>query len=318
MSSTHPDLSLALPPALAPIPQTLPPIESESLISSAKRGYRALRQRWLCLGPECPEREGLRSWIKLPSRMRLQDGWCCSPECLQAAVEALAADKLRRIRMAPTPHTHRVPLGLTLLSRGTITAAQLRTALEAQQTSRGERRSRIGEWLIRQHAASEEEIAAGVGLQWARPTFPLERSQGWLQCRGWVPLPVMEALRMLPLHFVAAQRKLYVGFTQSIDFHALNALSLIFECKTESCIVTDSALDRAFEEMRGLNAMRGAHAAEDIAIERVDGAGEVARITRQYARLVQARQIRMAALGPFLWVRLRGERIVHITFRSND
>lgn len=318
MSSSQHDWALTLPPAL-------PPFTEESLVASARRGYRSLRRRWLCLGPECAERDGLRAWCKLPARIQLQDGWCCSPECLQAAVAALAAIELRRIRMAPVPHTHRVPLGLTLLSRGIITAPQLRAALEAQHQAQHEaqgqhpgfRPARIGEWLVRDHAASEEEVAAGVALQWARPTFPLDQSQGWRQCRNWVPFPVLEALRMLPLHCVhasaAARRRLYVGFTQSIDFHALSALAQIFECQTESCIITESALNRVFDEIRALSVQAQV---QDISFDHIDDAAEVAGITRQYAKLVQARQIRLAALGPFLWVRLRGDRIIHLTFRS--
>ena len=322
MSSSQTDWALTLPPAL-------PPFTEESLVASARRGYRSLRRRWLCLGPECAERDGLRAWCKLPARIQLQEGWCCSPECLQAAVAALAASELHRIRRAPAPHAHRVPLGLTLLSQGIITAPQLRAALEAQHQAQnqapnatrgqneGPRPARLGEWLVRAHAASEAEVAAAVALQWARPTFPLDQSQGWRQCRNWVPLPVLEALRMLPLHCVhasaAARRRLYVGFTQSIDFHALAALAQIFECETESCIITESALTRVFDEIRALSAQAQV---QDISFDHMDDAAEVASITSQYAHVVQARQIRLAALGPFLWVRLRGQRIIHLTFRS--
>lgn len=309
MSSLNPEWALALPPAA-------PPLTEESLVASAKRGYRALRQRWLCQGPECAEREGLRSWVKLPARVQLQEGWCCGPECLEASLNEIASRELRRIQLAPDPHTHRVPLGLTLLSQGLINAGQLRAALQAQQRSPEARRHRIGEWLMREGAASEDDVAAGVALQWARPRFRLDHSQGWRQCRGWVPLPVLTALRMLPLHFSAGSsagtRKLFVGFTQGIDFNATMALGKIFDCRIETCIVTDSALDSVFDEMRATPA-RGL--AEDIGFDHVANGAEVARIARQYAQVVQARQVRLAGLGPFLWIRLRGQRIVHLTFR---
>jgi len=62
--------------------------------------------------------------------------------------------------------SHRVPLGLLLLSRQQMTAAQLRTALERQRAS-GE--GRIGDWLRRWVLPSELQITAAVARQWRVP-----------------------------------------------------------------------------------------------------------------------------------------------------
>ncbi|HVA62944.1 MAG TPA: hypothetical protein VNF74_04395 [Terriglobales bacterium] len=300
---TRPPTALALPPPL-------PALGGETVKASMAHGWQALRERWLCLGPNCGERNGLRSWCKLPARIQLQQGWCCSPECFQAAFEQMAAPLLRTLSQPRAPRPHRVPLGLLLLSRGRIDSVQLRQALQAQQA---ENHGRIGDWLIRQGAIAEDDIAAAVGLQWARPLYPLAQSQTWRLCRGWVPLALLQALRMLPLHFAADRRRLYVGFTQTVEFTALAALAQIFECKIESCIVTDSSLDAALEELRTLP---GSELVQDIAFDRMDNAAEIAGVVRQYARYAEARQIRLAAAGPFLWVRIRGERVVHLTFRG--
>ncbi|MGH9393584.1 MAG: hypothetical protein ACRD1E_05395 [Terriglobales bacterium] len=295
----NPSPVLTLPPAL-------PELGADRL-AGISQGWQALRQRWVCMGPECSERNGLRAWWKLPARIQLQQGYCCSPECFQAAFERLAA----AIVHAPPPgpaRAHRIPLGLTLLSRGHIDHAQLRLALEAHHGRGG----RVGEWLVRQGAASEDDVATAVALQWARPTFPLASSQGWRQCRTWMPLTLLEAMRMLPLHFAAQRRRLYVGFTQTVDSSALAALAQVFECETESCIVTDSALQAVFEQMR---ALPDAEQVQDVSFDRMSDAGEIAGIVRQYARYAEARQIRLASVGPFLWVRIRGQRAVHLSFR---
>jgi len=297
------------------MPPALPPAQTPSLVASAARGYQALRQRWVCMGPRCLEREGLRSWCKLPARIQLQQGWCCGPECFQDAFRALAVEMLHAHAAGEyrrEPRRHRIPLGLLLLSRGQISREQLSQSLEAQAAAG---HGRIGDWLVRHGVIQEDDVAAGVGLQWARPIFRLAQSHTWKNCRGWVPPSILESLRMLPLHFAPQRRRLYVGFSQTIDCNALAALASVFECKTESCIVTDSALDAVFEQIHALPADERV---QDIAFERVDDPAEIAGIVRQYARHAEARQIRLAMMGSFLWVRVRGQRIIHITFHGRS
>ena len=294
----------------APLPLALPATPAERAPAGRPAlAWQALRQRWACMGPRCQERNGLRALWKLPARIQLQQGWCCGPECFETAFEQLAREQVRAAARRE-PHAHRIPLGLLLLSRGAIEQAQLRRALESRQAEGG----RIGEWLVRQGAASEDTIAAGVGLQWARPLYPLAQSQGWRQCLGWAPRALLETLRMLPLHLAAAQHRLYVGFTQTVDYGALAALGAIYECETEACIVTDSALDAVFEQIR---TAPDDDAVQEADFEKMSGATEIAGIVRQYARYAEARQVRLAPAGPFLWVRIRGERVVHLTFRMS-
>lgn len=295
---------------LDPQPRTAESAGTELPSDLSPHGWRALRQRWNCMGPDCVGRNGLRSLVKRPARLQLQQGWCCSQECFEAAFERLAAPLLRTLAAPRRPRPHRVPLGLLLLSLGEITSQQLRQALAAQATHG---QGRVGDWLVRQGAIKEDTVAAGVALQWARPTFPLAQSQGWRQCRGWAPQAMLDSLQMLPLHFAAQQRLLFVGFTQSVDATALAALAYIFECKTESCIVTDSAQQQVLKQMRALPALAQV---QDVAFERMDNPHEIARIVRQYAREAEARQVRVACAGPFIWVRIRGDRVVHLTFKQ--
>lgn len=307
MATRSQDLGLGLP-----LRAPADPADHARMNGGLFGGYRSLRERWICLGPRCLEREGLRAWCKLPARIQLQEGWCCSPQCFQEAVEQRTEALLPQVMEMRPQRRHRIPLGLLLLSRGLINQAQLRQALEAQAA---EGRGRVGDWLQRQQAASEDTIALGVGLQWARPTFPLAQSQQWRSLRGWAPLALLEAKRMLPVHYAAQQERLYVGFAQAVDFNALAALSTILDCKTEACIVTDSALEAALEQLRSAPAAEG-ETIEDVVFDRVATAAEMASIIRQYAQRADARQIRLAEANPFVWVRIRGrEKTVHLTFR---
>jgi hypothetical protein len=294
-------LTLPLPPPVAE------PLAPESVLATITQSWHNLRQRFVCMSPGCSEHNGLRNFYRPQVRMQLQQGWCCGPECFQTAFELQARHHLR-LAVPHVPRPHRIPLGLLLLSRNQISQEQLRAALDAQQAKGG----RIGEWLVRQGAVSEDDITAGVALQWARPTFPLARSESWQQCRGWVPPALLEELRLLPLHFAPARRRLYVGFTQVVDATALAALGEMFECETEACLVSDSAFEAALEQIR---ASSGAADCQFVQLEDVETAAEIASTARQYARYAQARQVRLAAVGRFLWVRIRGEKIIHLTFR---
>jgi hypothetical protein len=57
-----------------------------------------------------------------------------------------------------------------MLEQGWITAAQLRSALEAQRTSGG----RLGQWLVRREGISESLVTRALSLQWSCPVLPLE------------------------------------------------------------------------------------------------------------------------------------------------
>lgn len=265
-------------------------------------------ERWTCQSPECKQRHRLHAWYRRPYSIELQGGRCCSPQCLQSAITRMVGDWLP-IEAPPEPRPHRIPLGLLLLSRNLITADQLRQAVQAQQQNGY---GRLGEWLCERRMVAEGQITAAVALQWARPIFPLSQSHSWQQCRGWLPMTLIENCRMAPLHFAADRQTLFVGFTQDIDFQVLEAIQSVYGCRTEPCIVSDSSLNAVVAEFR----LRSVHrSAVDLLFEETD-VEEIGSIVRQYAQRLTSRQIRLSVVPPFLWVRLQGEFTSHLTFRN--
>ena len=82
--------------------------------------------------------------------MRLHGRWYCGPECFELA----AQDEFLRLRPAlenGQKKTHRLPIGLLLLSRGKINDAQLKQALTMQ---REKGTGKIGKFLQEIQAAS--------------------------------------------------------------------------------------------------------------------------------------------------------------------
>ncbi len=101
-------------------------------------------QRRLCGNAEC-----MGGWT-MPWRNRRRPifdaQWGCSGRCVLALVRAAVRRELGDGGgLSPTPHRHRVPLGLLMLAQGWITHPQLQKALAAQRESGT---GRIGEFVM--------------------------------------------------------------------------------------------------------------------------------------------------------------------------
>ena len=95
----------------------------------------------------------------------------CRTECLERALVEIF------VRALPLSHgatvtSHRVPLGLLLLSRQQLTAGQLRSALAAQRgAGRGLGQKKIGAWLQDLGFSTEREVTAALARQWSCPVL---------------------------------------------------------------------------------------------------------------------------------------------------
>jgi hypothetical protein len=225
--------------------------------------------------------------------IRLDRHWYCSPQCFEIAARQSFQRALAEVSGSP-PVRHRVPLGLLMLSRGQLTNRQLRMALEAQQT---EGRGRIGHWLKELGFVTEPQVTAALGVQWACPVLSLRepRESG---CAGLLPFPLLENFRMLPVQFVNATRTLYLAFCQGVEYVALCAIEHILGCHTEACLVSDSVMKSALEQLEP------SHRSGDLLFESCRNAAEMARITCGYALKLGAGQVRLARCGRYLWARL--------------
>jgi Type II secretion system (T2SS), protein E, N-terminal domain len=219
----------------------------------------------------------------------------CGAECLQRAlVEAL--DKSRPARQRELVASHRIPLGLILLSRQQLTAEQLRTALGAQRDAGC---GRIGEWLQQLGFASELNITGALARQWSCPVLRNEAALGATDCCALIPLSLLEFFQMMPVAFAAASGTLLVGFSDRIDYTALYAVERILGYHTEPCLMSANILH---ERVRALARQR---TGGDVFFDRVEDDAECARIVGSYAARISAKELRMARCGKYLWVRLK-------------
>lgn len=194
----------------------------------------AQAQRRICGSADCAG-----GWT-MPWRSRrrpiFEEQWGCSGRCVLAIVR----DALRReiahgaADAAATPHCHRVPLGLLMLSQGWITPPQLRRVLEAQrQNGTG----RIGEWLIAECGLEAEQITRGLSMQWNCPVLSVEGFSPEAMALV-MPKIFVERFGLMPLR-IAGSRILYLAFEDHLDASSSLAIERMTGLTVESGILNE-------------------------------------------------------------------------------
>jgi hypothetical protein len=186
-----------------------------------------------CSNPNCDS-----GWLKIWRSRRtpvFEGGWACSAECTRACVEAAHRREMDGRGAALESHRHRIPLGLSMLEQGWITAHQLREALEAQRSVGG---GRLGQWLVSQHAVTEEQVTRALGLQWSCPVLGVEfhDAEGMT---ALLPRFFAHAFGALPLR-VAAGKILYMGFESRPDPVLALAVERMTGLRVETGLVAGS------------------------------------------------------------------------------
>jgi hypothetical protein len=259
------------------------------------------RKRWnarlaACSLSECTVSRRSFAWIRgFRNGIRLEEKWYCTPRCFEIALCNHFRHLMLSSRTSPT-RTHRVPLGLLLLSRGQLAAGQLNQALDAQCTAGY---GRLGDWLQKLGFSNEDQIMAALGVQWSCPVLSStqEVDPRWMSL---LPRQLEESFRMVPLHFSQVNGMLHVGFAERIDYTVLYAAERMLSCRTTPCLVSHRLVERAMSTSLARPT--------EIAFESPTDAGGVARITCNYAVRLGAEFVRSAVCGDYLWVRLASRR----------
>lgn len=252
-----------------------------------------------CENSACRERRLFwPNWLRKDQGICLQGQWYCSPKCFEHAAQS-AFTRLLPSAAGGHKKNHRIPIGLLLLSRGTINDEQLKQAL-LMQREKGS--GKIGKFLQEIRAASEQDITEGLAAQWGCPVYPLGKAREFLQCASLLPLTLLEAGHMLPVHYLRLQQTLYMAFVEGVDRTALYAVEQMLHLRTVPCIVSESDLSGALEAVRPLASAPAA------VFEKPNEPLEMARTTRSYALQVGAQEVWVARSGQFIWIRMQTEQ----------
>lgn len=253
---------------------------------------------WRKAAPACEGCDSVRMrsrWQRMHRRStgtRLHGLRYCGTDCLRKAIlEIIGQSRPARRRAAIT--SHRVPLGLLLLSRQQLSSEQLRSALEAQRHAGG---GKIGEWLQQLGFATELDITAALARQWGCPLLHGEAANLLTDHCSAIPLPLLETFQMMPVELVESNRTLLVAFSGGVDHTALYAIERMLGYHTVPCLVTGSRL------RQGLLGLAGIRVSDDVVFERVEDS-ECAHIIGSYATKLAVRDIRLARCGKHTWAR---------------
>jgi len=141
-------------------------------------------------------------------------------------------------------HQHRVPIGLVLLSRDVITQEQLRKALEAQKKIGA---GRLGEWLVRQNASDERQVARALSAQWNCPMLAGSPHDPAAMAPAF-PRLLIDSFGAVPLR-VAGSEILYVAFEDRIDRCLVLAIERMLGLKVEAGVLRDSEFAQARQDI---------------------------------------------------------------------
>ncbi len=257
-----------------------------------------------CANPLCPRPPSLwQRWWARHEGTWLEENWYCSPDCFQDGLcqrlESPGAFKLRH-----TPKPSRLPLGLVLLSQGEITAEQLRQALEIQRSTGS---GKIGQWLVKMGAVSEQQVTKALAAQQGCPVFALRKPDPLPAAMHW-PVPLIETYRALPVFFNQPQSNLYVGFLEGVDHAFLCSVEQMLHCRTQPCIVPP------FVFRLNLEWQASTVAGETIVIHQRQSSFEMAQAIGNFARQVRAERCAIASCDDNLWIRLRRSSGFHVDF----
>lgn len=242
-----------------------------------------------CSGPKSP-------WARLWQHRKgtfLQGVFYCQRQCLETALTSQLA-RLHALAPPARP-SNRIPLGLLMVARGWLTHDQVVTALAAQQSARS---GQIGEWFEKLGFATEQQVTSALGLQWGCPVTSSLNSEA-IAAFGRIPLGIMEAFQMLPLHFVAATNTIYVAFGQRVDHAALYAIEKLLDCRTQPCVAGRKII--ADELMR----IRQQPRPRELEFGPMHDFAEIGRVSVSYMLRLGADEARLGRVGPFIWLRLR-------------
>lgn len=249
-------------------------------------------QRRICGSADCAG-----GWT-MPWRSRrrpiFEGQWGCSGRCVLAIVR----DALRRetahgaADASATPHYHRVPLGLLMLSQGWITPPQLRRALEAQrQNGTG----RIGEWLIAECGLEAEQITRGLSMQWNCPVLSVEGFSPEAMALV-MPKIFVEKFGLMPLR-IAGSRILYLAFEDHLDASASLAIERMTGLTAESGILNEVQFRAARSRLLECDAI-------ETKLEPISDADTLAGRITGILEQKQPMASRLVRLHHYYWLRL--------------
>jgi hypothetical protein len=249
---------------------------------------KAAEDRSACEHPACGRLKpghAAREW------RRLEGQWMCSSACWSSMLRQRIEREISAWKVGRSAtHSHRVPLGLLLLSMGWITEGQLQAALEAQRKAK---QGRIGDWLRRETTLTEREITRALAMQWNCPIFDLAE---YRPQPVEIPGELMGSYRFLPLP-ARGRNVLFLAFESGVDAIASYAVQHVTGMRVEAGLTAEEAFRDVWTRSLGLESGAAATVPVETSDELYDAAASVLRASN-------VSDARLARLHRHLWLRV--------------
>jgi hypothetical protein len=239
----------------------------------------------------------------------MHGSWYCSGRCFRSAAEREIL-RFGNSGIEAASHSSRMPLGLNLMSRGLLTAEQLKKATDEQKETGGE----IGEVLVRQGSVSEKRVTEIRSAEWGCPVFTLPKHATQIGIQ--VPSTLIQAYSMIPVHYVPATNMLLVGFVHSIEYGLLYAVEQLTGCKTTPCFVTPTAFQIKMKQTKQLQEGSAEPPAKELHFEGIQTPAEIARILCDTGLEMESEEAFIGKCKEYVWARLKsGHKSADLLFK---
>jgi hypothetical protein len=273
----------------------------QTLLPGADRGWKSMYA--VCGLRSCENTLLMRS---VQSRVGISIGetWYCSMNCF-AAVARTRLLALSGAGGPEVPHIPRRSIGLTMLSKGYLTAEQLRFAMAQSQAS-GEDLEAV---LLQLGLANERQLTVARAVQWGYPVFGQDRTGQPMEAD--IPPILLHSCSAVPLHLSMAAKRFVLGFVYRVEHSLMNSLEQMTGFRTEPCFITPTE----FAEQRPR--VKPSPECEEVVFETPETPAQMAKTVAGFALEVSAREASFTRCREFLWVRLSGKRRkVDVLFRA--
>lgn len=235
----------------------------------------------------------------------------CSRACLKQLILTTVGTIFQSQFVQSEPYSHRMPLGLLMLSRNLISREHLNLALSNQRASG---QGRIGEWLVATGAIGEESVARAVAAQWGVPILSA-RVQA-TDVVGSIPLLLTDAFNSVPVRLVA-NRILYLAVDGQLHPSLNLAIERMTGFRVEPVVLTTSDY-RVLHESAHRQAANGRHF-------RTHSTTHLCASILSLLDAGESRNVQISVVGRYVWLRIlrRGieesrENIEDVIFICHD
>lgn len=168
--------------------------------------------------------------------------WYCSVDCFVAGVR-LTFEKLCSRQVVEIPRHPRLSLGLYLMTKGYITAEQLRIATAQSQALDED----LEATLQRLGVATDKQLAAARSAQWGYPVLAPEYTGESIAIA--IPKSALTACKAVPLHYSAAAKKILIGFASRVEHSFLELVEEMTGCPVDACFISPGVFKEQMERV---------------------------------------------------------------------